>query len=326
MASTAEIEAEGGEGYFASASDLMVGVLFVFLLMLTVFALNFRDAEEEQMVERQRYEELWRELVVAKAEALRQEEIALRETENARRQQAIAIREAASARRKEAENVALRELLTEAVAQLERDLESRQMLRHEMLRTLEDSLRERGVRVRIDTRTGVLRLSGDLLFETGEAGYREEARRTVELLALVMGEVLPCYAGRAKGSSCASAEPILETVLVEGHTDRQPYRTVSITESQARNDELSTRRALAVFQTLRQAEPILETLINGEGQPLLGVSGYGERRPLAEARGDTLEEFELNRRIDVRFVLTSRTSDEIERLRDQIRQVLAASP
>ena len=38
-------EDDGGEGYFASVSDLMVGVLFVFILMLTVFVVNFRDAE-----------------------------------------------------------------------------------------------------------------------------------------------------------------------------------------------------------------------------------------------------------------------------------------
>jgi len=34
---------EEGDGYFASVSDLMVGILFVFLLMLTVFALNYRQ-------------------------------------------------------------------------------------------------------------------------------------------------------------------------------------------------------------------------------------------------------------------------------------------
>ena len=45
---------ESEEGYFASVSDLMVGILFVFLLLLTVFALNFRDAESKQMVERAR--------------------------------------------------------------------------------------------------------------------------------------------------------------------------------------------------------------------------------------------------------------------------------
>src|SRR5947209_7352968 len=50
------LEEEEGEGYFASVSDLMVGILFVFLLMLTVFALNFRQAEQEQLVKRQELE------------------------------------------------------------------------------------------------------------------------------------------------------------------------------------------------------------------------------------------------------------------------------
>ena len=43
-------EESGGEGYFASVSDMMVGILFIFLLLLTVFALNFREAEQEQKV------------------------------------------------------------------------------------------------------------------------------------------------------------------------------------------------------------------------------------------------------------------------------------
>jgi hypothetical protein len=43
MSGTRLTEEPESEGYFASVSDLMVGVLFVFLLMLTVFALNFRD-------------------------------------------------------------------------------------------------------------------------------------------------------------------------------------------------------------------------------------------------------------------------------------------
>ena len=47
-----ELLEDGGESYFASVSDLMVGILFVFLLMLTVLALNFRDAEDEAARER----------------------------------------------------------------------------------------------------------------------------------------------------------------------------------------------------------------------------------------------------------------------------------
>ena len=48
MALMEATEESGGEGYFASVSDMMVGILFIFLLLLTVFALNFRDAEQEQ--------------------------------------------------------------------------------------------------------------------------------------------------------------------------------------------------------------------------------------------------------------------------------------
>lgn len=325
MALRTEIDEEGGEGYFASVSDLMVGVLFVFLLMLTVFALNFRDAEEEQMIERQRYEQALRDLEVARVEARRQEQIARREAENARRQEEIARAQQEIAERKEAENITLRQLLEQAVAQLEQDIERRQLLRIAMLETLEESLRERGVRVSIDRRSGVLRLSGDLLFETGEETYRPEAAQTVRLLAEVLGDVLPCYADGAPTPACPEPTPILETVLVEGHTDRQPYRGVTLAASQARNDSLSTQRALTVFQTLRSTEPQLEALRNADDLPLLGVSGYGERRPLPDALGESATEYERNRRIDVRFVLTSRTSDELERLRDQIRGVLEAA-
>src|SRR5918911_2945414 len=35
------------DSYLASVSDLMVGMLFVFIIMLMAFALNFRTAEQE---------------------------------------------------------------------------------------------------------------------------------------------------------------------------------------------------------------------------------------------------------------------------------------
>ena len=47
---------EESDSYFASISDLMVGILFVFLLMLTVFALNYREAEHDQEIRRQQFE------------------------------------------------------------------------------------------------------------------------------------------------------------------------------------------------------------------------------------------------------------------------------
>ncbi|WP_158044849.1 OmpA/MotB family protein [Skermanella pratensis] len=316
--SAAGTEEEAGEGYFASISDLMIGVLFIFLLMLTVFALNFRDAEEEQMIERARYEDALRRAETAERQAREEEKRAELAVQEARRQ-------SEEAARQRVRNDELRRLLAEAVAQLERDIESRQTMRYQMLRSLEQALKDQGVRVTLDPSSGILRLSGDLLFETGQAVYRQEATQTVKILADALASVLPCYTGGAAPGCGADTMPILETVLVEGHTDRQPYRNLPQSQSQAMNDRLSTERALAVFQSLRQTQSVLDVLRNSDGLPLLGVSGYGERRPLPDAQAAVEEDYRKNRRIDLRFVLSARTSEELQRLRDQIRDVLGAA-
>ena len=51
-----ESDSEESGGYFASVSDLMVDIQFVFLLMLTVFALNYRIEEHKQEVSRAAWE------------------------------------------------------------------------------------------------------------------------------------------------------------------------------------------------------------------------------------------------------------------------------
>jgi flagellar motor protein MotB len=47
-AATAETEPEAGENYFVSMTDMMVGVLFIFIIMLMVFALDFRTKTDVQ--------------------------------------------------------------------------------------------------------------------------------------------------------------------------------------------------------------------------------------------------------------------------------------
>ena len=39
------------EGYFASISDLMVGILFIFLLMLAVFAINYATEDKDKRID-----------------------------------------------------------------------------------------------------------------------------------------------------------------------------------------------------------------------------------------------------------------------------------
>jgi flagellar motor protein MotB len=313
-----------GEGYFASVSDLMVGVLFVFLLMLTVFALNFREdsARLDELIRRAEIAEEAARVARADAEAARAE---------AERQLALALlareeadREAARARAREEEALRLREQnellrgkLAEAAEKLRQELADREAARTALLERLARGLEARNIRFILDARSGVLRLSEALPFDTNESVLTETARRSVTALGEVLAEVLPCFSGAARPNACTPGDsPILEAVLVEGHTDRTPIP--STTASIAQNDRLSTERALSVFALLRQQQRVLDQITNATNQPLLGVSGYGQRRPLPEAASDSAAHLARNRRIDVRFVLSARTSDEIQRLLREI--------
>lgn len=311
---SAAIEEES-EGYFASISDLMVGVLFVFLLMLTVFAINFREAESDQDAKRKDLEAAQAAMIEAQLRAEGEKRLAEIERRRA---------EAATARAEE-----LVRLLRRAQAELASAIEGRQRKREELLRTLQSQLEGRGVAVQIDTSAGILRLPSDLLFPVGaselQAGTsgRKGPRERVADVADVLAEVLPCQVANSSGRCNGAYFPLLETVLIEGHTDRQPYAGVPPAESQRRNLDLSARRALSVAREVLTRQPALDDLANGEQLRILGIAGYGDRRPLIEARGDTETDYQRNRRIDLRFVLTATTTDELRRLQREIDQLLS---
>src|SRR6516164_4019725 len=197
-------EEGGAEGYFASVSDLMVGILFVFLLMLSVFALNYRVAEHDQGVSRARFD-------IEKARAGR-----------------------------------VRELLEQAAAQLQQDIEASSNARDRLLATLETTLSQRGIQVWVDRQAGILHLPGDLLFDTLSATLGPRQRDSVGVVANALARILPCFTPITDRTQCGPPNlPVLETVLVEGHTDRRP---IGIPGTGFRdNDQLSTERALASF-------------------------------------------------------------------------------
>ena len=171
----------------------------------------------------------------------------------------------------------------------------------------------------------MLRLSDAVPFALGKSDLTDTARHTVTALAEVLDGTLPCFVLGPVRQSCQDGDaPILEAVLVEGHTDRQGYPNTTPEQSMAQNDLLSTSRALTVFAELRRLKPVLEGLHNPEDQPLLGVSGYGQRRPLPNAMSLSEADMSQNRRIDLRFILSAPTSSDMQRLLEEIASLQAA--
>ena len=89
---------------------------------------------------------------------------------------------------------------------------------------------------------------------------------------------------------------LLETLLIEGHTDDVPVATGRRFRD---NLELSSIRAATVHRMITACEPAIDRLANTAGDPILSTSGYGFTRP-ATPEPDRLAE---NRRIDLRFLL-----------------------
>ena len=253
------------DSYLASVSDLMVGLLFLFIIILMAFALNFRSAEDAAQT-------------------------TLDELLTERDQLAIAQEALASDRDRllaERDRLAL---ITDRL--LARDAE-----RAELLTRIKALLAARGLEVEVDLENGILRLPESLLFASNEAALSETGEQAIIVLAGVLDGILPCYVHAADQHDCPrGALDVLEAVLIEGHTDDRPIRGGPFED----NWDLSAARARNTYLALINAAADLDALENGSGDALLGLSGYAARRPVIAAA--TEEARRVNRRIDLRFL------------------------
>ncbi|MGH6919007.1 MAG: OmpA/MotB family protein [Geminicoccaceae bacterium] len=281
----------------------MVGMLFFFIILLMAFALNYRSAENEAAATEA---ELTRERDAVSIEkdrlALERDALASQRDQLARERDRIA---------------AERDEISAVTDHLMRD----NRIRTDMLATVLSLLRERQVEVTLDPENGIVRLPESLLFDTGEAVLQPRGVRALRELAAVLALTLPCYsrASAIQQSDCPTvSKPLLEAVLVEGHTDDRPIRTSTF----ANNWELGSARAINTYKALLAYEPSLSELLNERGEALLGVSNYEAQRPVS--LGPTPEDRRLNRRIDLRFLIAAPSEAQLDAIRERMHAPEAA--
>ncbi|MBJ3775306.1 hypothetical protein [Acuticoccus mangrovi] len=296
---------EEDEGYFASMTDIMVGLLFVFIIVIMFFALQITDADPD-VVSRQDYEEMVAERDDAQAEVGRLE------VENAKQRETIAeLEQTADDLRAEIERLKAELLMTRA-DRVSLYLAAADARRTEILRSIQSAMRAVGIDVEIVEEQGVVRLPNDLLFASGSytiGGGR--AASAVAELAAALARVLPCFTRGPASQPKASCNPdaaFVEAVFVEGHTDRVPVAG-ALASTVVDNLGLSARRAETTYRRLLAVEPMLADFLSVDDEPVLNVAAYGETRPI---RGNT--DLSRDRRIDLRILMHTPRSDTLERV------------
>lgn len=143
----------------------------------------------------------------------------------------------------------------------------------ELAEKVEEALQETGMQqvisVNFNSQYVQLTMNGALLFDSGDADLKEESLPMMEQVA----KILERY-----------SEGIIE---VEGHTDNVPMNGFKYSN----NDELSSARAISVFQYLLENTNIAPSMIKH--------SGRGEYIPIAD--NSTPEGRALNRRVEIKI-------------------------
>jgi len=319
-------ELEEKKDVFAPVADLMVGVVFIFIIMVLALSLLILD-DVKNAVPKSMYDQAVEDLNQAKDQIAQL--IAERDEARERATQATAERDQARdvartqterADRERASRLRLAEFIryvrdTGVVPILGRLTEANKR-RTEILEKLKDRLSVGNIQVDIDAENGTLRLPSTKLFESTKADPTPEGIEIIKSLGTSLAEVVPCYlASATRPTTCPEAEGtgILSAVYIEGHTDASPFRS---TVDRFRNNwDLSAARAIEAFKIVSASDARISKLRNGDGKALVGVSGYADTRPVQEGltqQARMVDQVrETDRRIEVRLVMAV-DKDEVQ--------------
>jgi hypothetical protein len=190
---------------------------------------------------------------------------------------------------------------------LNRGIVDARLKRSDFIKHIKDRLQAENVTIEVDENEGVFRFPEKLLFPSGRWELSKDGEEAIVKLGTILAARLPCYSGDRGGEPPTRCDdPALhspgkfDVLLIEGHTDSAPLPARHNLDS---NLQLSAYRSCATYEKLVKAVPLLLELKNAEGKNLLGVSGYGEYRPIRD--NDIDDNMSLNRRVDFRVVLAA---------------------
>ena len=268
---------DGGFNVWRSYSDVMAGVLLLFILIMSLTLFQAQKSYDESIQESDEKLALQAEYtadLLAKQNTIKEQEgtIKTKDEKLTALAQTLAEQEA-----KLKEQQAL-------LAQQQTKIDNIIGVKAEVVEALQKEFKNNNINVNLDAQTGAMTLDASVLFDVDESELTDAGKEALR-------NVLPIY---CKVLMEDTYKNYLAEIIIDGYTDTDG--------DYAYNLELSQQRSLAVAQYLLDIQGDFLTEDQSlDLQDYLTVNGHSMANPILDANGNV--DKEASRRVEVKFRL-----------------------
>ena len=303
-----------GFNVWRSYSDMMAGVLLLFVLIMCVTLFQAQKSYNESLQERDEkialQEEYTQELLDKqnaldkKDETLQNQDAQLKTQDEklAEQEQQLA---ALAAKLKEQESTlnAQQSALDEKTAQLkDQQAQIDQIIgvKADVIEALKNEFSKNNINVDIDAQTGALTLEASVMFDYDQAELTDAGKQALE-------QILPIYCNVLLQDDYIK---YLAEIIIDGYTDTDGDYSYNL--------QLSQQRSLAVAQYLLDIQGnFLDATQSQNLEKYLTVNGHSMANPVLDANGNV--DKDASRRVEVKFRLKD------EEMIDELNQLLSSN-
>lgn len=303
-----------GFNVWRSYSDMMAGVLLLFVLIMCVTLFQAQKSYNESLQERDEkialQEEYTQELLDKqnaldkKDETLQNQDAQLKTQDEklAEQEQQLA---ALAAKLKEQESTlnAQQSALDEKTAQLkDQQAQIDQIIgvKADVIEALKNEFSKNNINVDIDAQTGALTLEASVMFDYDQAELTDAGKQALK-------QILPIY---CKVLLQDDYMKYLAEIIIDGYTDTDGDYSYNL--------QLSQQRSLAVAQYLLDIQGnFLDATQSQNLEKYLTVNGHSMANPVLDANGNV--DKDASRRVEVKFRLKD------EEMIDELNQLLSSN-
>ena len=287
-----------GFNVWRSYSDMMAGVLLLFVLIMCVTLFQAQKSYNESLKERDEklaMQEAYTQEILDQQNALNEKEGQLQsQNEQIKSQDELLAQQKAmldelaiqlkdQEKTLNAQQTALDEK-TALLADQQKKIDNIIGVKAEVVEALRQEFSQNDINVDIDAKTGAMTLDANVMFDVNEAELTEDGQEALR-------KVLPIY---CKVLLEEEYKPYLAEIIIDGYTDTDGDYTYNL--------ELSQQRSLAVAEYLLEIQyEFLSADQSLDLQDYLTVNGHSMANPILDAQGNV--DKEASRRVEVKFRL-----------------------